>query len=109
MQGTLYFGPAKGFYEPKRFNDFALIDIPRKLIEIGSPSQCNPERASGQGDASSSSPSDGITYHYPKAGIGIFYQVTKGNRCIVNLVGTRQREMDNITDFIFCKDNEENS
>jgi len=104
---NLYLGPAKGLYEPKRFNYFALMDIPRRLIGIGSPSECNPERGSGEGDSSSANPEDGITYHYPKAGIGLSYRLfMTNNRCIVNLMGTRTREMDEIIEFIFEMENE---
>ncbi len=106
MARTLYFGPPSGIYEPKRFNDFALIDIPRKLIEINSPSKCNTERGSGEGDSSSASPKDGITYHYPDAGIGLFYHLVRPDRCMVNLLGTRQREMNEIMEFIFSTDNQ---
>ncbi len=104
MRRTLYFGPPKGFYEPKTFNDFALIEIPRKLIEICSPSECNTERGSGKGDASSASPEDGITYHYPNAGIGLFYQLIMSDRCKVDLMGTREREKDAIMEFVFSED-----
>ena len=107
MTRTIYFGPSRGFYEPRRFNDFALIDVPRKLEEIGSPSQCNSERVSGKGDASSANPMEGVTYHYPDSGIGLFYQIVRGNRCIVNLMGTRERELGEITDFIFESDSKQ--
>ncbi len=103
MKRTLYFGPPRGFYEPKRFNDFALIDIPRRLIEINSPSKCNTE---GERGSSSDSPQVGITYHYPDAGIGLFYHLIRPNRCIVNLMGTRKREMDEIMELIFEKEDE---
>lgn len=106
MKRTLYFGPPIGFYEPKRFNDFALIDIPRKLIEIGSQSECNPERSKGKGFASSANPEEGIIYHYPNAGIGISYQIVRTNRCMVDLMATRIKEMDEIMEFLFYSDNE---
>ena len=103
---TLYLGRPNGLYEPKRFNDFALIDIPRRLIGIGSPSECNPERGSGEGDSSSANPEDGITYHYPKAGIGLSYHLLRPERCVVNLMGTREKVMDEIMEFIFEMENE---
>lgn len=105
MERTLYFGPPREFYDPRRFNDFALIDVPRKLTEMGSPSECNTERSSGQGNVLSANPHEGITYHYPGSGIGLFYRLVRENRCVVNLMGTRQKEMDEITEFIFDSDN----
>lgn len=107
MGRTVYFEPPKGIYMPRRFNDFALIDIPLQLEKMSCPSECNTERAYGKGDVSSASAKEGLTYHYPQTGIGLFYLLVRPDRCIVNLLGTRQREMDAIMEYIFEMDNKE--
>ena len=101
----MYFGPPLGFYEPRAFNDFALIEIPRKLSSIGASSLCNSERVGGSGDVSSALPKDGIQYHYPDAGIGLVYRLVRCDRCLVDLLGTRTDIMNEILEFIFEQDN----
>ena len=89
---TLYFGPAKGFYEPERFERFACNEVTAELKRIHSSSPCNIEpQTNGE-----------TVYHFPSAGIGLSYNRI-GERCAVNLVATQRnrRELEAITELVF--------
>ncbi|HLC53595.1 MAG TPA: hypothetical protein VJK03_03550 [Candidatus Nanoarchaeia archaeon] len=90
---TLYFGPPHGVYSPESFDNFA-HKIFEHLRNIGSASPCNVER---NGEI--------IEYHFPEAGIGLRYERVSHSRCMVNLLGTREKELEAITLFVFEEDN----
>lgn len=92
----IYFGPPIGFYNFKKFKDFAEIDIPQRLKETGVPSNCNFEEHS---DGS-------VTFHYPDAGLGLSYSSKVPERCMVSLYGARVDTMKSIESFLEEKDNE---
>ena len=92
---TLYYGPPIGIYDPRAFDTFVRSNVVDELLKIGSKSACSVEVES----ASST------MYHFPLAGIGLRYMAPTQGRCIVEMLGTRKKEMDDITRFIFETDN----
>ncbi len=92
---TIYFGPPREMYTRDRFKQFVEENVALHLKAIRSPSPCNPEHHNPEE----------VTYHFPEAGLGIRYTAVNEHRCMVDLLGTRKKVLDDITAFMFEADN----
>ncbi len=91
-----YYGPPRGIYQARNFDDFATIQIPRKLLEMRRTNTCVKKVDSDMI----------VTYNYPGAGIEITHEIKSEDRCEVKINAEERQTLEAIVDFIHSKEKE---